>query len=493
MIISVAKLINKAKKNLEKEEKNLPPCIVETINSLLETIKYLSDQIGLNSGNSSIPPSADSNRDKKPKEKPTDNSNDDDNKSNNKPGGQDGHKGTTLTLVGNPDETIEIELDLTTLPDNQNYQFVRWEIKQVIDIKIRRHVKEYKIAVFKDENGNEFKAKFPKGINAPIQYSPSVKSNAVYMSMYQLIPYERLKEQFLNQFGIALSTGSLFSFNKEALKRLSAFETLVKHKLAISNLIHVDETGININSDLNWIHNASNEDWVWMEPHQKRGEIAMDKIGILPNFKGIMVHDHWKPYFRYKNCQHALCNAHLLRELTRAFEQDNMKWAEEMISFLKDLNIKVTYKDGLLNKNDFEKHQIKYQKILEKAKIECPSPETKDEGIKKRGPIKKTKSRNLLERFIDFEKEILRFATCKYTPFTNNTAERDIRMTKVHQKISGCFRSQKGAKIFCTIRSYIATCKKNNYCIKTALSDLFNGKLPKFIQDEIELIKNQAE
>ena len=478
---NLKEIIEKVKIDLERE-KNISSSLVVSINSIFDETQLLLNKLELNSKNSSKPPSLDPFRKKKTKK----------GKAKKPQGGQTGHKGTTLTIDKNetPNKIEEIELDLKKLPREGSYSFSRWETRRVIDIKITRHITEYRVEVFVDENGNEFKADFPKDVKSHVQYGSSVKSNAVYMSMFQLLPYERLKELFTEQFNIPLSTGSLFSFNKEALEKLSSFEQIVKRKLAISPLIHVDETGINIGSKGNWLHSASNENWIWIFPHEKRGKEAMDEIGILPNFRGVMVHDHWKPYFNYKDCTHSLCNAHLLRELARSFEQDDMKWANKMISFLENLNKEVNNNDGVLPKNISKEKLKEYKKILSDGNLECPPPK-KDEGQKKkRGKVARSKSRNLLERFLDFKEDILRFMRDKKVPFTNNMAERDIRMTKVHQKISGCFRSKEGANIFCGIRSYISTCKKNNYCVKTALLELVEGKLPQFIQDEINLFKS---
>jgi transposase len=216
----------------------------------------------------------------------------------------------------------------------------------------------------------------------------------------------------------------------------------------------------------------------------------MDEIGILPNFHGTMVHDHWKPYYKF-DCAHSLCNAHHIRELRRAFEQDEMKWALEMENFLKDLNKKVIDSGGFLEKKEIESWKLKYRKILESANQECPLPPP--DKNKSPSRQKKSKSRNLLERLEKFEDDVLRFMTSKIVPFTNNMAERDIRMTKVQQKISGCFRSLKGAEAFCTIRSYISTCQKNNVCVTKALEDLFKGKYPEFIQKEIATIEKITE
>jgi len=205
----------------------------------------------------------------------------------------------------------------------------------------------------------------------------------------------------------------------------------------------------------------------------------MDAIGIIPNYSGILCHDHWKSYYNY-NCLHALCNAHHIRELERSIEQDDQKWAIEMKDFLTESNTEVKNAGGVLPKEVIKKYQGKYRTILETAKIECPDP---PKIVGKRGRTKKSKSRNLLERFISYEDDVLRFMNNELVPFTNNLGENDLRMTKVQQKISGCFRSLEGAYIFCRLRSYLSTCRKHGMKITEALKILFEGKLPDFVND----------
>jgi transposase len=311
------------------------------------------------------------------------------------------------------------------------------------------------------------------------------------MSQYQLIPYNRIQDYFSDQINVPISEGSIFNFNKEAFELLANFEDRAKQELAASQLLHADETGINIGGKGHWLHSASNEYWTLFQPHTKRGTDAMDEIGVLPRFTGTLCHDHWKPYYRY-GCTHALCNAHHLRELTRAWEQDGQKWAQQMKNFLETINRKVHEAGGMLDAETSEKYRRKYRKILEEAEIECPPPDRPDIK-KKRGRIKRTKSRNLLERLRDYENDVLRFMENERVPFTNNMGENDIRMTKVQQKISGCFRSMEGALIFCRIRSFLSTCRKQGIKASHALDDLFRGKLPDFPCAKIENLAKDAE
>ena len=267
-----------------------------------------------------------------------------------------------------------------------------------------------------------------------------------------------------------------------AYLRLESFEKFVKEKLIAAKVLNVDETGINVKGKGAWIHLAANEKYTYFFPHTKRGSVAMDAMGILPYFEGTLCHDHWKPYFIYE-CLHSLCNAHHVRELERAFEQDKQGWALTMKQLLLEMNTATQEAGGVLVENEANKYYKKYKAIIKAGEMECPLPElVLFDGKKKRGRVKKSKARNLLERLKNFEKETLRFIAEVDVPFTNNLAENNIRMTKVQQKISGCFRSMDGAQMFCRIRSYISTCRKHGISVTTALNMLFNDEMPDFMQ-----------
>ncbi len=458
-------------KQMLKNEEGLSPALRSSLELLLLLVTLLVNRLGLNSKNSSKPPSSDPNRKKEKKSL-----------GKRKPGGQKGHNGITLEKVSEPDFVKKIKIDRSALPKGV-YRELAPETRQVIDIDISKVVTEFQAQVLEDHHGNRYVAKFPEDVNRPVQYGVGVKAHAVYMSQYQLIPYNRIEESFDDQIHIPLSAGSIYNFNENAYQRLEDFEQIAKTRLIESDLIHGDETGININGKGHWLHCATNGRWTYFFPHQKRGQDAMDEMGVLPYFKGTLCHDHWKPYFRY-DCIHSLCNAHHLRELERAWEQDGQKWAKELQSLLLEMNQATKDANGRLNQTESRKYRKKYRAILKKGEEESPPPDEKDRKGR-RGRIPKTKSRNLLERLTDFEKETLRFMDDANVPFTNNQGENDIRMTKVHQKISGCFRSMKGAEIFCRIRSYLSTCRKNDMSATEALTLLFKGELPDFL--------NQAE
>ncbi len=450
-------------------DKSLSPSLISMIKVLIVVVKLLTHRAGLNSRNSSKPPSSDPNRLKSSRKK-----------TGKKSGGQKGHAGATLTQIDEPDEVEYIEVDRRTLPKGHNYKDIGIERRQIVDIEINRIVTEYQAQILEDENGTCFVAAFPEGVTKAIQYGNTLKAHAVYMSQYQLLPYKRIEEYFTEQLAIPISQGSIFNFNKEAYDKLAAFDEIAKNKLSASQRLHVDETGINIVGKRNWLHCAGNDLWTYYFPHEKRGSEAMDAINILPRFTGILCHDHWKPYYRYDHCLHSLCNAHHLRELTRAHEQDGQAWAGKMKTLLGDLNNEVAQAGGALNNATAEVARKRYRKCLKQAETQCPPPdENRRKG--KRGRIKRSKARNLLERLIIYEDDVLRFMENSDVPFTNNLGERDIRMTKVQQKISGCFRSRDGAEIFCRVRGYLSSCRKHGLSSSQAMKMLFDGKLPDFV------------
>jgi len=452
---------------LVREDKQLSAATKSMFEIMILIITLLANRLNLNSTNSSKPPSSDPNRKKKTKSK-----------TGKKPGGQKGHVGTTLKKVDDPDKVELIKVDRSKLPPGR-YRQVGFDSRQVFDIDISRVVTEYRAQILQDDKGNRFAATFPKGVTKAVQYGTGLKAHSVYMSQFQLVPYNRIQDYFADQLHIPISEGSIFNFNKEAFRSLVDFENRVKNELTASDLAHADETGINIGGKRHWLHCVSNDSWTLYYPHEKRGMDAINDMGVLPGFKGVLCHDHWKPYYKI-DCTHALCNAHHLRELTRAWEQDDQQWAQKLKNLLETINRKVTDAGGALDAQESQKYRLKYRVILKQGEIECPEPiRPKKKG--KRGRIKKSKSRNLLERLRDYEQDALRFMDNGRVPFSNNLGESDIRMTKVQQKISGCFRSMDGAQIFCRVRSYLSTCRKQGVKSSHALDLLFNGKLPDFL------------
>jgi len=465
--IDIEKALDNARE-LINQEKALSSSLRAALEVLLLLVTLLLNRTTLNSKNSSKPPATDPHR-LKPTRK----------KSAKPTGAQAGHIGKTLEKVADPDFVEILSIDRRSLP-KAHYHQVGFETRQIFDIDISRSITEYQAEILEDEQGNRFVAAFPDGVTKAVQYGNQIKAHAVYLSQFQLLPYKRIQSYFADQLQIPLSEGSLYNFNVQAFAKLADFEQISKDQLAQADIVHADETGININGDRQWLHCASNLAWTHYFPHEKRGKEAMDEIGILPHFQGILCHDHWKPYYRYA-FTHALCNAHHLRELIRAWEQDGMIWARDMEQLLREINQAVDDAGGVLPTNKAKHYRKKYKNLLKKADHECPAPEPPP-SKPKRGRIKRSKARNLLERLIDYQDDVLRFMENAAVPFTNNLGENDIRMTKVQQKISGCFRSVEGAKIFCRVRGYLSTCRKQGVSASMALNLLFEGKLPDFVE-----------
>jgi transposase len=467
--IDINKTLDNTRKLLD-EDNSISPALRSIIEILLVIISLLINRLNLNSKNSSKPPSSDPNREKKTEKNPL----------GRKPGGQQGRIGTNLKPFANPDEIVVIPVDRKTLPKGK-YHEEGYIARQIINIRISRFVTEYRAQILLDVNGIPFTAEFPEHVTRPVQYGSDFKSHSVYLSQFQLIPYNRIDDYFSEEINVPVSSGSIFNFNKEAYDLLEKFDTKAKLTLIAAAVLNVDETSINVKGDRMWLHVTANNKWTYFYPHVKRGSEAMDAIGIIPNFQGILCHDHWKPYYVYQ-CLHSLCNAHHLRELQRAYEQDKQQWAFNMKTLLLEINEETKNAGGKLPSGRVEEYYEKYKAIIAYGEIECPIPAPPDDGKKKKGRIKKSKSRNLLERLINFINDTLRFMNDVDVPFTNNLAENNLRMTKVQQKISGCFRSVEGAYIFCRIRSYISTCRKHGITVTDSLKMLFRGEMPEFMQ-----------
>ena len=478
--IDVEQTLESVQKSLQ-EDPGVPQSFRVVVEMLLLLVKALINQVTLGSRNSSIPPSQDPNRRKKSQRDADSNGEDD---AKRRPGGQKGRIGTTLRPVAEPDDVVELRLDPDTLPSGRTYREDGFEARQVADLHITCVITEYRAQRLKDDQGQRYVAPFPAGVVAPIQYGASVKAYSVYLSQFQLLPYDRVRDQLQEQMGLPVSAGSTYNFDQEAAQRLTdlGFEDWVKRALLLSPCNHADETGINIGGQRFWLHNLSSSRLTLLMPHAKRGSEAMDEMGVLPLVRGTLCHDHWKPYFRYTECRHALCNAHHLRELERAWEQDGQQWAKTMKAFLLELNESVDQAGGQLAPEEDRRWRLRYRALLDEAKKECPAPEKIHTGPGSRGRTPRSKARNLLERLEAFEAETLRFMTDHHVPFTNNQGENDLRMSKVHQKISGCFRPMDGAKAFCLIRSYLSTCRKNGVSATQAIQLLFQGKLPEFMK-----------
>lgn len=434
-----------------------------TIFKLSKRNEELEAMIKMNSSNSSKPPSTDGLKKKIKKNNRV--------KGKRKPGAQPGHSGSGLCLMENVDEKIicPVNNKCECGADLSRREVTRIEKRQVIDTPEKLiHVKEYLIEVKQCKCGKEHKGDC--NYTQRVQYGEGLKSLLVYFNQYQLIPNDRIQEMMKDVFGLSVSDGLIFSSAENCFNNLEDTVEMIKEGLKESSLIHNDETGIRCEGKTQYIHCASNEHLTHFAIHSTRGYKAIEEIGILPEFKGVSVHDRWASYDRY-NCTHALCNAHLLRDLKFVHEEMHRNWARKMIELL--LNVKERKNDEMLTANFTTRTERRMDEIIRRALRKEPKI-TDIPG--KRGRKPQNKSVLLLKVFRDRKKEIMLFARNKEVPFDNNLCERDLRMIKLKQKISGCFRALKGAKIFCAIRSYISTIRKKGFLVWEAIKQAIEGK-----------------
>jgi len=446
-----------------------------------ERIKELERRLNMDSTNSSKPPSSDSPFNEKEKPAPSSEGSNTDPKKKRKRGAQKGRSGKTLELTAHPD-SIQILLPLHCSGCGESLEGVSASNsphrRQVIDLPdIKLHTTEYQSFSKQCPCCAEMcHGEFPKEAASRIQFGPNLTALCGYLSAHQMIPHERIGEMLEDLFGQSVSTGAIDAMLSRTYHSLEEAEEAIKAHLLKEEVLHSDETGFNVGGKLHWLHSISSVAATLFYPHPIRGKEGMDSGGVLPGFGGIVVHDHWSPYRHYTEATHAYCNAHILRELTGIIQNEALRWAEEMKHLLRTMNkvVKQAKEQGkkALSKAQIEKFNDAYTTITRGA-LNCydPPPEKKS-----RGRTKQPKSKNLLDRLIAYQEETLRFLTDFRVPFDNNLAERDLRMTKVKLKVSGCFMSSHGAKRFARLRSYISTLRKNGESILGRLKEALIGK-----------------
>ncbi|MCP4942992.1 MAG: IS66 family transposase [Planctomycetaceae bacterium] len=449
---------------------------------LREENKELRGKLAKNSQNSSKPPSSDGLNKPKPKSlrKP----------SGKKPGGQQGHSGARLAVAEQPDHTIVHSVEACQQCGCSLCEIAATDIRrrQVIDIppiqlEVTEHQAETKCC---PDCGHRTEASFPEEVKTSVQYGERIKSLLVYLNQYQLLPYERTCQLVEDLFSHTISQGTLYNWNRECYENLESTEDQIRQGILASSVVHFDETGLRQQGKLHWLHTASTERLTYYGLHARRGTEAMNELGILPHYQGRAVHDHWKSYFTF-SCDHSLCNAHHLRELTYLVEQDQQVWAASMIDLLLETKeLSEAAADNCLAEEDPKLASIRFRYdvlIAEGLEENPPLPESaNDRKKKKRGRRKQSKAKNLLDRLRDYKEDVLAFLTHPEVPFDNNQGERDIRMAKLKQKISGCFRGPDGGNIFSRIRGYVSTLRKNNLKILAGIQSAF-GKAPKLPTD----------
>lgn len=445
--------------------------LVERLNNLEQRVNKLEAQRSKDSHNSSKPPSSDFNR---PNQRSLRK------KTGRKSGGQLGHKGHTLKRIENPDHIAIYPLHGTCQcgRDIGKGRFLGYEKRQVIDIPpIETEVTEHQGETRMCGCGICHTAHFPEGVGAPVQYGERIRAIMLYLSSYQLIPQKRVTEGMHDLFGITLSQGTLNNILQKGYERLSDTEEAIKKAILGAPVINCDETGMYMNGKRWWEHSCSTDLFTYYYCHRQRGYDAIKDGGILPDYKGRAVHDGWSSYFIF-DILNGLCNAHHLRELVFIKEHFKQKWPKEMIEHLCYIKKKVDRAKAngkkYLSESTLGRYREKYEKILSSGYRANPAPKL-IKGLKKRGRKKQSKARNLLDRLSKYGEETLAFMYDFNVPFDNNLAERDLRMTKVKQKISGCFRSSDGANIFCRVRSYISTVRKHGLNVFEYLIKCFDA------------------
>lgn len=426
----------------------------------------LEARLAKNSSNSHHPPSSDGLKKPHPKSLRT--------RSARQPGGQPGHSGRTLRPVKKPDH-VQIH-KLGDCPQCgagglSREPVLDYESRQVFDLpsralEVTEHRAEIKCC---PHCAAEVRAQFPVRVSAPAQYGSRFQSLMVYLNQQQLLPYDRLAQLSEDVFGQPLSAGTLAAANERTFAQLEPFTQALVNQVPQAPVVHLDESGLRVADSLHWLHVASTAQVTFYGVHPKRGTEAMDAFGIIGACRQWVVHDHWKPYFSYGQCLHALCNQHLLRELKFLWEEQQELWARQLSELLLTLHRR-RQREGEFGAGKFKRALQKYRAVVRRGRRRHPR---RTPG---QGHCAQSKAANLLDRLEDFDGSILAFLWDERVPFTNNQGEQDIRMIKVRQKISGCFRTLRGAQIFCRIRSYLSTCRKQGRNLWDAIQKAVLGK-----------------
>ena len=455
---------------LAKED---PETIADLVLSLFDRIDKLEERIAtleLNSRNSSKPPSTDKgNFTNPPKPKSLRQ------KSSKKRGAQRNHQGFTLEKKATPDHLIEHSLPDEVLCKHCDKSFPTtdssYQSRQVFDIPpIALEVTEHRVQQCTCPHCSTItSASFPPEVKAPVQYGANVQSFCIYLNSYQLIPYKRLAQTFSDLFNIPLSQGTIANILKKVGAKADLAVQPIRKALQASSILHCDETGCRLNAQRHWLHVASNKNLSYYQIDAKRGVKALENIGILKGFRGTLIHDCLPSYNYYKECKHGICNAHILRELVYAEEQDQQSWAKDLQTLLLEAKRRIETSESELLQNDKAIVNQRYRNIVNLGLRLNPDP-PKTQG--KRGRPKRSKTLNLLHRLDENHRSILAFYNRRGVPFDNNQAERDLRMMKTREKISAGFGSEAKAKNFCDLRSVISSSLKQGHNILEILSEL---------------------
>lgn len=443
------------------------------LDTLNERVEKLEGQASKNSRNSSKPSSTDGfgKRTKslrRKSEKPS--------------GGQVDHPGSTLEWRETVDQFERHPVGacsgcgavLSEVPAEAPLRRQVWDIPP-IELKVTEHQAEVKCC---PHCGCQNQGSFPAEVNNLVQYGPRLKGVMVYLMEAQLLPSGRSCEVLNDLLGVSVSEGTLFNTLAQCHTQLESVTQTIQAQVVNAPVVHFDETGMRINGRLWWLHVACTDGLTYYFVHSKRGQSAMDAMGVLPQFTGKAMHDGWSSYWDYL-CEHFRCNAHHLRELQFILERYGQAWAYQMslllVTILSQVNAAKAQGQAALEPQQQQAFEARYAEIIAQGFAVNPLPETPPDAPKKRGRPKRPPPLNLLERFRTQQASILGFMNDFEVPFDNNQAERDLRMMKLKQKISGGFRSEEGAQMFCRIRGYLSTLRKQNINRLEALIGVFSG------------------
>jgi len=441
----------------------------ELVKKQSEEIRSLRDQLNKNSRNSSKPPSSDGF--KKPKSLRE--------KGKRTVGGQVGHTGKTLYKVENPD------VILPHLPQACGYcqadlsevGIEAVEKRQVFDIVPAQIVvsEHHGMSKICPCCGKQTQAVFPVGVDHSVQYGQHLRAQIAYLSSYQLIPTARLSELLTDFYGQTISEATLLDVIADLSQAVEPSLEGIKTGLLEAAVLHSDETSVRVDGKTEWLHVLSNQALTYYDVHEKRGQKATNSIGLIPEFTGYLLHDAFASYFVFEKCQHVLCNAHILRELTFLFEEQGQIWAKDLKDLLLEIKrmVEQSQAQGQLTSEQLEGFGQRYAAIIGAGQGLNPPPIKPEKP--QRGRQKQSPARNLLQRLEKYQAAILMFMHDFRVPFDNNLAERDLRMMKLKQKISGGFRTKRGAHLFARVRSYISTVRKHGNNVLDAISSALSG------------------
>src|SRR5579859_5311359 len=447
------------------------------IAALTQQVKDLQDRLAKDSHNSSLPPSSDRFV-RQPKSLRQ--------KSEKQSGGQEGHQGTTLRFAEAPDEVIEHRVTICSScqHDLREVEACVTLRRQVVDMPSPRLlVQEHRAEQKQCPRCQHITlASFPTGVAAPIQYGPLIGAAAVYLTQQQLLPLERTCEVLRDLVGVQMSEGTVGELIKRTACALAPVEQQITEALIDAAVIHQDETGVSVAGKRYWEHVTSTASLTHYQVDASRGQDALNAIGILPVFKGISIHDSWASYFLY-DCEHALCLVHVLRELVFQAEEQGAVWAADLIDLLLAMK-QATHQARAQGKCWLDPLEVldwerAFLRVLDEGDHVTPRA-TAPPGTK--GRNKQSAARNLLDRLRKHQQAVFCFLEDLRVDFDNNLAERDLRMIKVQQKVSGCFRSLAGAQAFSRIRGYLSTLRKQGLPLLSALQATLCGHplLPSF-------------